>query len=72
MVSPLRAVGWLGESLAYSAGMSRIMTCALGVAKLLRGGTWQDTGLPDCFQPTSERLIENEPGVRAGWTGPSI
>ncbi|KAF9653039.1 FAD dependent oxidoreductase [Thelephora ganbajun] len=46
-------------------GMSRIMTCARGIAKLLSGGTWEDTGLPDCFQPTSERLVENGSGVRA-------
>jgi len=50
-------------------GMARIMTCAQGVAKLLRGGMWEDTGLPDCFQPTSERLIRNGSGVREGWTG---
>ena len=40
-------------------GMARIMTCARGVAKLLSGGTWEDTGLPECFQPTSERMIKD-------------
>jgi len=58
--------------ISHLTGMSRIMTCALGIAKLLRGGMWEDTGLPDCFQPTSERLIENGAGVRSGWTGLSI
>ena len=48
--------------------MARILTCARGIAKLLSGGTWEDTGLPECFQPTSERMVkdgwaEREDGV---------
>ena len=33
------------------------MACALG--ELLSGGAWEDTGLPECFQPTLERMIKN-------------
>lgn len=37
-------------------GMARIFTCAPGVAKLVLGGQWSDTGLPECFQISKERL----------------
>ncbi|KAH0122800.1 FAD dependent oxidoreductase, partial [Aureobasidium melanogenum] len=31
-------------------GMARIFTCAPGLAKLMLGGSWEETGLPECFQ----------------------
>ncbi|KAJ7793680.1 FAD dependent oxidoreductase [Mycena olivaceomarginata] len=37
-------------------GMARVMTCARGLATLIQGGSWESTGLPECFQPTRERL----------------
>ncbi|KAJ7812395.1 FAD dependent oxidoreductase [Mycena olivaceomarginata] len=37
-------------------GMARVMTCARVLAALVRGGSWESTGLPECFQPTRERL----------------
>ncbi|KAI9744496.1 MAG: hypothetical protein M1818_002025 [Claussenomyces sp. TS43310] len=37
-------------------GMARIFTCAPGVARLATGGNWADTGLPECFQITQDRL----------------
>lgn len=37
-------------------GMARIFTCAPGLAKLITGGTWEDTGLPECFRMSEERL----------------
>nr|GAT43260.1 predicted protein [Mycena chlorophos] len=37
-------------------GMARIMTCARGIAQLLEGATYAETGLPECFLPTKERL----------------
>ncbi|KAF8526631.1 FAD dependent oxidoreductase [Hysterangium stoloniferum] len=37
-------------------GMARIMTCARGIAALVRGEDWSVTGLPECFEPTPERL----------------
>ncbi|KAJ7476755.1 hypothetical protein FB451DRAFT_1033236, partial [Mycena latifolia] len=37
-------------------GMARIMTCARGLATVMQGGSWESTGLPECFQPTRERL----------------
>ncbi|KAI5862454.1 FAD dependent oxidoreductase [Durotheca rogersii] len=43
-------------------GMARIFTCAPGVAKLILGGTWEDTGLPECFQMTEERLERAKAG----------
>lgn len=36
--------------------MARIFTCAPGVVKLILGDSWSDTGLPECFQLTQERL----------------
>lgn len=37
-------------------GMARIFSCAPGLAKLVMGGTWEDTGLPECFQMSNKRL----------------
>ncbi|KAK0503316.1 DAO-domain-containing protein [Armillaria luteobubalina] len=37
-------------------GMARIFTTAIGLVKLIQGGTWADTGLPECFELTPERL----------------
>lgn len=37
-------------------GMARIFTCAPGLAKLITGGSWADTGLPECFQYSTDRL----------------
>ncbi|CAG8150243.1 unnamed protein product [Penicillium salamii] len=37
-------------------GMARIFTCAPGLAKLVLGANWSDTGLPECFQSSTERL----------------
>lgn len=42
--------------LTFGLGMARIMTCAKGLATVIRGGAWESTGLPECFQPTRERL----------------
>ncbi|KAH9213594.1 FAD dependent oxidoreductase [Leptodontidium sp. 2 PMI_412] len=39
-------------------GMARIFTCAPGLAKLTFGRDWSDTGLPECFQLTSERAAK--------------
>ncbi|KAI8962076.1 FAD dependent oxidoreductase [Daldinia sp. FL1419] len=44
-------------------GMARIFTCAPGVAKLILGGSWDDTGLPECFEITGERLGRLQKGV---------
>ncbi|KAJ6456500.1 FAD dependent oxidoreductase [Mycena sanguinolenta] len=40
----------------HGHGMARIMTCAKGLAALIQGESWESTGLPECFQPTRERL----------------
>ncbi|KAK0483681.1 DAO-domain-containing protein [Armillaria novae-zelandiae] len=37
-------------------GMARIFTTATGLVKLIQGGTWADTGLPECFELTPGRL----------------
>ncbi|KAI2625381.1 FAD dependent oxidoreductase [Hypomontagnella submonticulosa] len=46
-------------------GMARIFTCAPGVAKLILGGSWKDTGLPECFEMTQARLERLQKGVSA-------
>ncbi|KAJ7617203.1 FAD dependent oxidoreductase [Roridomyces roridus] len=40
----------------HGHGMARIITCAKGLAEIIQGGSWASTGLPECFQPTRERL----------------
>ncbi|WWC97887.1 hypothetical protein V866_004775 [Kwoniella sp. B9012] len=37
-------------------GMARIFTCSRGLAQLVQGSEWKDTGLPECYQVTEERL----------------
>ncbi|EXJ89830.1 hypothetical protein A1O3_02897 [Capronia epimyces CBS 606.96] len=37
-------------------GMARIFTCAPGIVKLILGGQWSETGLPECFQMSESRL----------------
>ncbi|KAJ5388711.1 FAD dependent oxidoreductase, partial [Penicillium cosmopolitanum] len=44
-------------------GMARIFTCAPGVARLVFQGDWKDTGLPECFQFTPERLSRLSAGT---------
>ncbi|KAF8138037.1 FAD dependent oxidoreductase [Mycena galopus ATCC 62051] len=46
----------------HGHGMARIMTCARGLAALVQGGSWESTGLPECFQPTPERLARRRSG----------
>ncbi|KAF6830191.1 putative FAD dependent oxidoreductase [Colletotrichum plurivorum] len=45
-------------------GMARIFTCAPGLVKMILGGTWKDTGLPECFELTAKRLDKVKAGVR--------
>ncbi|KAH6991376.1 FAD dependent oxidoreductase [Ilyonectria sp. MPI-CAGE-AT-0026] len=37
-------------------GMARIFTSAPGVAKIILGGSWSETGLPECFQFSQSRV----------------
>ncbi|KAF9003170.1 FAD dependent oxidoreductase [Hymenopellis radicata] len=37
-------------------GMARIFGCAPGLAKMMTGGAWADTGMPECFQITADRI----------------
>ncbi|KAK4499542.1 hypothetical protein PRZ48_010058 [Zasmidium cellare] len=37
-------------------GMARIWTCAPGLVKIMLGGEWSSTGLPECFQYSKARL----------------
>ncbi|KAK7448463.1 hypothetical protein VKT23_013725 [Stygiomarasmius scandens] len=43
-------------------GMARIFGCAPGLAKLILGEvkSWEETGMPKCFQITEERLDKTE------------
>jgi glycine/D-amino acid oxidase-like deaminating enzyme len=43
-------------------GMARIFTCAPGLVKLMMGQSWQETGLPECFQYSNDRLTKAEKG----------
>ncbi|EEB93971.1 hypothetical protein MPER_07301, partial [Moniliophthora perniciosa FA553] len=37
-------------------GMARVVSCAKGLVALIQGATWESTGLPECFQPTPDRM----------------
>ncbi|KAK7041452.1 hypothetical protein VNI00_009318 [Paramarasmius palmivorus] len=39
-------------------GMARAVSCAKGLAALIQGSSWEDTGLPECFQPTRKRIAK--------------
>lgn len=38
-------------------GMARIFNCAPGLVKIMKGESWDSTGLPECFNVTEERLL---------------
>ncbi|KAJ7185227.1 DAO-domain-containing protein [Mycena filopes] len=40
----------------HGHGMAHIFSCAPGLVTLMQGGTWADTGLPECLEVTQERL----------------
>ncbi|KAJ6592795.1 DAO-domain-containing protein [Mycena capillaripes] len=42
----------------HGHGMAHIFTCAPGIVTLMQGGTWADTGLPECLELTPERLAK--------------
>ncbi|KAF2765341.1 DAO-domain-containing protein [Teratosphaeria nubilosa] len=49
-------------------GMARIFTCAPGLVKLIHGESWSSTGLPECFQYSSERLARvAEEQIKGVW-----
>ncbi|KAK7452687.1 hypothetical protein VKT23_012088 [Stygiomarasmius scandens] len=48
-------------------GMARTFTCSRGIAALLRGESYESTGLPECFQPTPERLNAPKVTVEQQW-----
>ncbi|KAE9397072.1 FAD dependent oxidoreductase [Gymnopus androsaceus JB14] len=37
-------------------GMARIVSCSKGIATLIAGGSWEETKLPECYQPSAKRL----------------
>ncbi|KAL0572106.1 hypothetical protein V5O48_009859 [Marasmius crinis-equi] len=39
-------------------GMARIFGCAPGLVKMILGGKWEETGMPECFEITEERLAK--------------
>lgn len=45
------------------AGMARIFTCAPGIAKIIQGKDWSETGLPECFQISKGRMAKLSGGV---------
>jgi hypothetical protein len=56
----------LERQMLTNCRMARIFTCAPGLAKLMLGGSWEETGLPECFQYGKERLVK---AVRKGQKG---
>ncbi|KIY52296.1 FAD dependent oxidoreductase [Fistulina hepatica ATCC 64428] len=48
-------------------GMARTFTCSRGIAALIRGESWESTKLPECFQPTLERLASPKMTVEQMW-----
>ncbi|KIY72603.1 FAD dependent oxidoreductase [Cylindrobasidium torrendii FP15055 ss-10] len=48
-------------------GMARTFTCSRGIAMLIRGESWAATGLPECFEPTPERLARPKETVEETW-----
>lgn len=51
--------------------MARIMTCARGLAHTILNPsspfTFEETGLPECFEPTKERLAKSKVSVEDMW-----
>lgn len=47
--------------------MARIMSCSRGIAQLIQGEDFAATGLPECFQPTTERMQRYDFTVQKMW-----
>ncbi|KAI0004438.1 DAO-domain-containing protein [Xylariaceae sp. FL0662B] len=45
-------------------GMARTFTAAPGLVRLMKGDTWEETGLPDAYQLTSERMDKLRDGMK--------
>lgn len=52
------------------SGMARIFTAAPGLVKLMGGGSWVETKLPEVFEITAERLSRLQQRVAA--TDPAL
>ncbi|KAI6835861.1 FAD dependent oxidoreductase [Hortaea werneckii] len=49
-------------------GMARIFTCAPGLVKLIHGKDWRETGLPECFEISRERLKRTQgSNIKSVW-----
>ncbi|KAF9033228.1 hypothetical protein BDZ89DRAFT_947904, partial [Hymenopellis radicata] len=44
------------DSWRYLPVLTGIFGCAPGLAKMMTGGTWADTSMPECFQITADRI----------------
>lgn len=47
--------------------MARIATASRGIAQLIQGKDYSSTGLPECFQPTKERMNRYSFSVQQQW-----
>ncbi|KAJ7667035.1 DAO-domain-containing protein [Mycena rosella] len=54
---PDRPGQWISAGF-HGHGMAHIFTCAPGLVTLMQGGTWAETGLPECLELTAERLMK--------------
>lgn len=48
------------------------MTAAPGLAKLVQGAKWEDTGLPECFEITKARMARLQELVDKGLAFPRL
>lgn len=47
--------------------MARTTLCSRGIAALIAGKPWADTGLPECFEPTFARFKQHDQSVYMMW-----
>lgn len=59
------------NGLIVHIGMARIMTCSRGLAHAILNPsapfTFEETGVPECFEPTKERLAMSKVSVEDMW-----
>lgn len=52
---------------SHGHGMARTTLCSQGIAALMAGKTYSESGLPECFAPTYARFKQSDKSVYMMW-----
>ena len=54
----IMATGWWVIRIRRRSRQARTFTCGPALAKMVQGASWEEAGLPECFEVTAERLAK--------------